>query len=169
MANIRLTEMTRALCRAFFSEFTHDPDLFTENQPFTEYVYAQEKADAYWQRHRDLRRVHLAVMLQDEPIGEIILKNIDRNAKVCTMGITVKNDTFKNKGYGTQAEKMALEFAFSDLGMKTVRADALLKNERSKHVLKKAGFVETHRDSSFCYFQCQKPDLTSVKGSAPNP
>ncbi len=156
MPNICLYEMTRPLCHAYLREFTHDPDLFMADQPFVAYVYTQEKADAYWQRHRDLCRVHLAVMLDAEPIGEIILKNIQRDTGECTMGISMKNDHFKNRGYGTAAEKLALTFAFNEMGMQTIFADALLKNARSRHVLEKVGFRQIRQDDTFCYYRCDK-------------
>lgn len=93
-------------------------------------------------------------MLDQEPIGEIVLKNIDMEAKHCTLGIHMKNDSFKNQGYGTCAEILALQYAFQELGMVTVFADAVLKNARSQHVLKKVGFMETHRDDTFHYYRC---------------
>ncbi len=167
MRNICLQEMTKDLCRKFLQKFTHDPDLFMDNQPFAEYIYTQEKADAYWQRYQDLHRVHLAVMLAGKPIGEIVLKQIDYEKKECTMGISMQNDSVKNKGYGTQAEQLALAYAFTKLGMETVLADALLKNARSQHVLEKVGFVETHQDTTFRYYCCQRsnwiaPELDDV-------
>ncbi len=145
-----------AIMQSLSAGIAHDPDLFMENQSFTEYEYTQEKADAYWQRQQDLERVHLAIMLREVPIGEIILKNIDRKTGVCTMGISMKNDSFKDKGYGTAAEQLALRFAFGEMKMKTVYADALLKNARSRHVLKKAGFREIRRDGAFCYYRCDR-------------
>ena len=98
----------------------------------------------------------MAVTLQNHPIGEIILKNIDPEAKCCTMGITMVNDSYKNKGYGTAAEILAIRYAFEEMGMDTVLADSLIRNLRSQHVLKKAGFRETDQDQTFVYYRCGK-------------
>ncbi len=152
--NICLCEMTRDLCHTYLQEFTHDPDLFMDDQPFTEYVYSRDKADTYWQRQQDLGRVHLAIMLGQEPIGEIVLKNIDHDQKCCTLGICMRNDSVKNQGYGTKAEQLALGYAFEVMGMDTVFADSILKNTRSQHVLMKVGFKETHQDGAFRYYRC---------------
>ena len=95
-------------------------------------------------------------MLEQTPIGEVILKNIDRAHKHCTLGISMQSDAYKNKGYGTQAEKLTLKYAFAELGMEKVLADALVTNTRSQHVLEKVGFVETHRDESFVYYKCNR-------------
>ena len=72
------------------------------------------------------------------------------------MSIHLQNDAVKNKGYGTSAEKLALEYSVKVLGMKTVLADALIKNKRSQHVLEKVGFHFVRKDEMFCYYQYQK-------------
>ena len=109
-------------------------------------------------------RVYLAVMLDDEPIGEVILKNIDREQKHCTMGISLRSEEFKNQGYGTAAEILTLQYAFNQMDMETVFADAILKNTRSKHVLEKVGFSETHRDASFAYYRCDRNNWRDPTG-----
>lgn len=154
--NIRLCKMTKPLARAYFREFRNDPDLFMDMGRFSEYEYDPKKVDAYVERYRRLGRIHLAILLDQEPIGELILKNVDRENRCCTLGICMKNDTVKNRGYGTRAEILALEYAFTQLGMETVYADAIHKNTRSQHVLQKAGFNETHRDEAFVYYRCDR-------------
>ena len=93
-------------------------------------------------------------MLGDEPIGEIILKRIDHIAKFCTLSIHLQNDNVKNKEYGTQAEILALDFAFRELNMISVYADAIHKNRRSQHVLEKVGFQMVGQDDTFLYYCC---------------
>ena len=156
--DIHLMVMTKELCRTYMGGFILDPDLFADPAAYQPYVYTQDSCDAYFERHRNLGRVHLAVMLQDEPIGEVVLKKIDHTGKHCTMGISMQSDAFKNRGFGTQAEILALEYAFQKLGLETVYADALLNNHRSQHVLAKAGFRETHRDDAFVYYRCDQAD-----------
>ena len=156
MLNIRLCKMTKSLCRQFYNGFTNDPDIFMDLSRFVTYVYSPERADTYWQRHQDLGRIHLAMMLDDEPIGEVVLKNIDLTKRCCTMGIHMKNDSVKNRGYGTAGEILVLLYAFNELQMEKVYADAILKNTRSQHVLKKVGFIETHKDEQFIYYRCDK-------------
>ena len=95
--------------------------------------------------------------MKDEiPNGEIILKNLDPEHKHCTVGISMQCDRYKNRGYGTQAEYLALDYAFGELGMETVYADSLIQNLRSQHVLQKVGFREIRRDDSFVYYECKK-------------
>lgn len=154
--NIRLCNMTKELARQYFKQFKMDPDLFMDMSKFRPYVYSQEQSDATVERYRQLGRTYLAVMLDEEPIGEVILKNVDLEQKHCTLGISMQSDEYKSKGYGSQAEILALEYAFCEMGMETVYADAILKNTRSQHVLQKVGFIETHRDDAFRYYRCDK-------------
>lgn len=156
MSSIKLAIMTKELARRYFEHFEMDPVLFLDMSKFQPYVYSPEKCDATVERYQQLGRVYLAVMLDDDPIGEVILKHIDREKRCCTLGIHMQNDSVKNKGYGTQAEILTLQYAFDELGMETVFADALLKNARSQHVLKKVGFEETNCDDTFRYYRCAK-------------
>ncbi len=159
--NIRLCAMTKDLCRVYMQGFVIDPALFADPAAYRPYVYEDSACDAYFQRHKDLGRIHLAIMNDEIPIGEIILKKIDYEQKHCTMGISMQCDRYKNQGYGTQAEHLALEYAFGELGLETVYADSLITNPRSQHVLEKAGFKETHRDDAFVYYICRKDERNS--------
>lgn len=65
----------------------------------------------------------------------------------------MQNDAVKGKGYGTQAELKAIQYAFEELGMAAVNADTILKNARSQHVLEKVGFKLTREDENFKYYR----------------
>ena len=75
----------------------------------------------------------------------------------------MRSDAFKNKGYGTQAELLALDYAFNTMELSTVYADSLIGNTRSQHVLKKVGFQDTGRDANFIYYECKKADWKARK------
>lgn len=151
--NIRLTTMTKDLARQYFSRFELDPALFSNPEDFRPYQYSPVQSDETVDRNMRLGRVYLAVMLDEEPIGEVVLKKIPREQKHCTLGISLRSDEFKNKGYGTEAEILTLKYAFDVMGMETVYADSLLGNTRSQHVLEKVGFYETSRDNGFVYYR----------------
>lgn len=156
---IRLESMTKDLYRTFMREFIPDISLFSDPKAYKPYIYDQVRCDSTFDRYVSLGRVHLAIMVQNEPIGEIILKKISHEEKHCTMGISMKNDSWKGLGYGTAAEKLALQYAFQNMNMETVYADALLNNTRSQHVLEKVGFQETHTDELFRYYRCDRKCL----------
>ena len=71
----------------------------------------------------------------------------------------MQNDSVKGKGYGTQAEKLAIKYAFEKLGMLAVNADAVLKNTRSQHVLEKVGFRFVKEGGIFRYYRVEQADF----------
>lgn len=159
--DIRLEPMTKELCRSFMQGFVVDPALFADPTKYQPYIYNESSCDAYFERYRSLGRVHFAILYGDVPIGELILKRIDREAGHCEMGISMQCDKWKNRGFGTQAERLVLAYAFETMELKTVYADSLIHNTRSQHVLEKAGFQKTHTDQKFVYYRCDK-DLWSA-------
>lgn len=60
---------------------------------------------------------NFVIMLENEVIGEIYFKHIDWQKGICELGVGMKNDNFKNRGYGTEAEKFALKYAFGQMNI----------------------------------------------------
>lgn len=79
--NVRLCIMTKGLARQYYSRFEMDPMLFMDLSQYQPYVYSPEKSDARVERYQSLGRVFLAVMLEDDSIGEVVFKNIDSDRK----------------------------------------------------------------------------------------
>ena len=158
---VRLTPATLPLCQAFFRGFEQAPELFEDPACFQPYVYDEEKVAAWFserQARQNERRFY--ILLEREPIGELVLKAIDAERRCCALGICLKNDRFKNRGYGTVAERQALRYAFEELGMETVLADSLLRNTRSQRSLQKAGFRFVSEDGHFKYYQISREQFT---------
>ena len=157
MNSVSITPMTKELARRYYREFVLDPDLFADKSKYQPFQYSDAFSDGRVERYAEMGRIFMAVMLDQKPIGEIVLKNIDRSHKSCEIGISLINDSYKNQGYGTEAKKLILEYAFHQLNMKTIFADTLIDNLRSQHVLEKVGFIRTHQDDHFVYFRCDRP------------
>ena len=154
---ITITPMTRPLCHEFYRGFENDPDIFMDMSRFIPYEYAEEKVNQYFEQQQSPDRIVFMIMEDGRPVGEVKLKYIDRDAKQCSLGIHLQNDQAKNRGVGTAAERLALDYAFGVLGMETVNADAVLKNKRSQHVLEKVGFTFVREDDTFRYYVCGRP------------
>lgn len=120
---------------------------------FKSYQYNEEAVDRYFESKQTPSRVLFAIMKDGKPIGELQLKQIDRERKECTLSIHMQNDSVKGHGYGTCAEKLALEYALDTLGMNTVYADTVVKNTRSQHVLEKIGFKYIEEKDGFKYYR----------------
>ena len=156
-SEITLAPLTRELCHTLFRRWENDPAVYEEEAAFTPYIYDPAETDRYWESRQVPDRVMFAVTLSGEPIGEVQLKRIDRAAGECTLSIHLRSNDAKDRGYGTVAEKLALEYAFEELGMRAVNADALVKNTRSQRVLEKAGFRFLQEENGFRYYRCACP------------
>lgn len=155
--SVALVPLTRELCHALFRDWENDPAVYADPSEYRPYVYEPAAVDRYWEARQVPDRVMFAVTLSGEPIGELQLKRIDPAAGECTLSIHLRSNDVKARGYGTAAEKLALEYAFEELGMRAVNADALVKNTRSQRVLEKAGFRFLQEENGFRYYRCACP------------
>lgn len=107
---ITLHEVTKELLHAYYKGFVSDPDIFMDMSKFFIYQYNPERIDAYWaSRQPKPDRREFLILADDVVVGEICLKHIDFGKKECELSIHLQNDTVKDKGYGTEAEKQIVE------------------------------------------------------------
>ena len=140
----------------YYQEFEFDSDIFDNEEEMTKYEYSEEKVNNYWNKiHQEKHREDFIIYLDKTPIGEVSLKHIEYNVE-CELSIHMKNDNYKNKGYGFIAEKMMVDYAFNKLNAKKVRANTIIKNTRSQHVLEKVGFSKTDSDDKFIYYEISR-------------
>ena len=85
-----------------------------------------------------------AITLPEEDllIGRIDLLRIDREKGSCSFAYMLGENQW-NKGYGTEALRAVIGFAFEALGMDCVTADHMTENPASGKVMEKAGMVHT--------------------------
>ena len=133
---IYLLPMTAEMYHGYFKEYQNDLDLYIDKNSYTPYIYEEEKVNQYIQRQIDLKRKVFAIMHGDEAVGELVIKNIEER-KCATMGIAMKNTAYKDRGFGTRAERLAIEYVFNELDIPVLYADSILSNKRSQHVLEK--------------------------------
>ncbi|MDE7219817.1 MAG: GNAT family N-acetyltransferase [Oscillospiraceae bacterium] len=156
MGEISLCIMTRELCHELFRNWENDPAIYTDMALFKAYQYDEDAVNRYFDTKQNPSRVLLAIMKDGAPIGEIQLKQIDRERRECTLSIHMQNNTFKGCGYGTCAERLAVQYAFETLDLSAVNADTIIKNKRSQHVLEKAGFRFIKEENGFKYYRYER-------------
>ena len=116
--NVSLGRVTRKRMHEYYKNFVSDPDIFMDMSKYFEYQYSPERIDRYWETRKKTKdRKDFFVLLESEVIGELALKHIDFEKKECELSIHLQNDSVKNKGYGSAAERLALAYAFENLGM----------------------------------------------------
>lgn len=146
---IKLRQYTLEQCHEFYKEYISDPAMTYEP-----YVYNKEKVDSYYHNKvLDAKRRFFAICVDNKVIGEIQLKRIDFKESCGTLSIHLVNDTVKGKGYGTEAERLMISYAINNIGLHTIYADAVHRNLRSKHILKKLGFEHLYDDDILAYYR----------------
>ncbi len=153
MSNVTITLMTRELAHRVFDGCESDPMTYVNLKSFRPFVYTEKGVDEYLEKQKELNHILFAIMLCDTPIGEIKLHNISKKHQRCEISVHIKNDSYKNAGYGTEAVRQAISYAKDTLGMKTMQARTLFTNERSRRVLKKLGFLATYNEDKYLYFE----------------
>ena len=149
--------MTAEMYRSYFRKYENDPDLYLPGQEYIPYEYSDEKVEKYIRRQQDLKRVPLAILYDDEIVGEIVIKNMKQH-KCATMSIVLQNAQYKGSGIGTQAERLAVQYVFDHLDIPTLYADTIQTNTRSQHVLEKAGFSLIREDQDFKYYRIDREE-----------
>ncbi len=76
----------------------------------------------------------------DTLIGSCGLHGIDYVNGISEFGIAIGDKRYWNKGYGTEATKLILDYAFNILNLKNVMLYVFAYNERAQRAYEKAGF-----------------------------
>jgi [ribosomal protein S5]-alanine N-acetyltransferase len=75
------------------------------------------------------------------PIGTTGLHRIDHRNRNCMWGIWIGPPDRWGQGFGTEACRLAVGYAFTQLGMEKVTLDVYEGNERARRSYEKAGFA----------------------------
>lgn len=147
-----MKRFTLEMCHDFWRRYVADPDMMDQD-----YEYDPAWVDSYYREKvcSDTRRV-FAVCVDGDVAGEVMLKHIDPQKGCATLSIHFADDSYKNRGYGTAAERYMVEYGFRELGLHTICADCVHRNARSQRVLEKVGFQFIRADDTFRYYMIQQ-------------
>ncbi|GFP76419.1 GNAT family N-acetyltransferase [Clostridium fungisolvens] len=144
-----LKSLTKELCHEIYKKYVADP-MMTDQI----YEYSKEKVDNYFnERTKDCNRKIFAITVDGEAIGEVQIKHINYLTKEGSLSVHLIGDSVKGKGYGTEAERLIIEYAFKNLGLNTLYADVVHRNTRSQHIMEKLGFKYVREDEMFKYYK----------------
>ena len=93
---------------------------------------------------RKRKEFYFAIESNDELIGECGLHEIDHFNRRCELGIGIGRD-FWGKGFGQDACRTLLDYAFEHLNMNRVGLYVLADDPRAVGAYRKAGFIEEGR------------------------
>ena len=79
------------------------------------------------------------------PIGNLDLRAVDFRNRTAEFGIMIAEADSRGKGYGTEATRLALDYAFTALGLHNVMLAVVAFNLAAIRAYEKAGFREIGR------------------------
>ncbi len=125
----------------YIMEYVNDYETyssFTDSAPMPK----TEAFQTLWMEHatrEDLITFAIADRTTDEFLGTIQLRDINRACHRSLFSIILRPDT-RGKGYGTDALRVLLQFAFSELNLHKVTLTVYEGNEGGKRLYEKCGF-----------------------------
>jgi len=100
-----------------------------------------------WEKRRKGESYIFGIFLheQNQYIGNVEISIINKIAQRGELGISIFNPHYWNKGIGTEAVTLILNFGFSSINLRTVELEVFNFNKRAQMCYKKVGFVEVGR------------------------
>lgn len=77
----------------------------------------------------------------DKAVGSVYLRDVDLEYRKAEYGIFIGEEDARGKGYGTQAARLMLEYAFSEIKLHRVYLRAFADNHRAIASYRKVGFL----------------------------
>jgi RimJ/RimL family protein N-acetyltransferase len=86
-------------------------------------------------------RADWAILVDGAYVGEVVLMDLDLGNESIEFRIALAGPSAFGRGFGTEAVRLVLEFAFERLGVHRVGLDVADYNPRARRVYEKCGFV----------------------------
>jgi len=90
---------------------------------------------------------HFAIERKDDRahIGNASIHEIDWVSRTAAFGLFVGEPSAWNRGFGSDAIRTLVRFAFDEMNLRKLRINVFDYNDRAKHVLETQGFVQEGR------------------------
>ncbi len=87
----------------------------------------------------------IVTLEDDKMIGTVCLEEINAINRTATLGIFIGDKEYRNKGLGTEAIQLILDYGFNYLNLQNIRLNLMEFNERALKCYQKCGFKEYGR------------------------
>jgi len=140
--NLRLRAIEREDIPTFLRWF-NDPEVRRHLLMHEPMSYAKE--ERWFEEHLSQRNEFMFAIEVKEGeawvhIGNLGLHRIDWKNRVATFGIVIGEKAYWDRGYGTEAVRTALRYAFFELGLNRVELETFSFNRRAIRCYEKVGF-----------------------------
>lgn len=143
-----------------FSRWSRDSDYLRllDIAPATR--YAPKLNREWFEKEKNGEHLFMIHTLQDDRvIGFIELDGFDWTAGTGWVGIGIGDNDYSGKGYGTDAMKVLIRYAFTELNLHRVNLDVFEFNKRAIRSYEKAGFVYEGVEKARIYKDDQRWDV----------
>ncbi len=106
-------------------------------EPRAPEYYSKQKPPEAWRGYNFAIRT----LADDKLIGFTSLFWINWHAQNCIMAVAIGDEAYRGRGYGTDAVRLTVSYAFRELGMHRVMLGVMAYNTRAIRVYEKCGFV----------------------------
>lgn len=103
-------------------------------------VAGQEQWFQELERDQSILRCAVVPKGEEKAVGTVVLSGIDYKNASAEVHIKLSKKTGRKRGYGTDALKTVLRYAFEELRLNCVYAQVLSYNEASQRLFEKCGF-----------------------------
>ena len=133
---------------------TEDAELFTEwlnDFETTDYLgrsgnlVSIEAEREYLQKNNSPAATFVIITKEDKLIGTVSIERINHIDRRGILGIFIGEKSAREKGYGTEAIQLILEYGFHYLNLNSIALDVMEFNARAIQCYKKCGFQEVGR------------------------
>lgn len=139
---IELSEVKREYVPRYV-EWLNDWEIAQYMMPGIPYPTTLE-SEMEWFESRTKERGSIIFAILAQPEGKLIgncgLHDINLKNRTCAFGIFIGDKEYWGKGYGTDATRTILRFAFEQLGVNRVELEVYDFNPRALRTYEKAGF-----------------------------
>lgn len=143
-SRLRLRRLNREDAPLFFTRLAGSPEvtrymLWQTHEDPGQSIASIEKTLARYEEGSCCRWA-IALKETDELIGIIDLLSFEEKGQSCSFAYMLA-DAFWGRGFGTEALKAVLHFAFTELSILSITADHMAENPASGAVMRKAGMT----------------------------
>jgi len=130
-------------------QWVNDPTIVGHLSDIFLYPHALESTEAFLESmlegHPDSRGFVIADPATEAYIGQVNLDSIDWKNRVGRIGIVIGSTEHMGRGYGTEAMKLLVDFAFREMNLNRLELEVYDFNERAIRSYLKCGFKEEGR------------------------
>ncbi|MFY4777344.1 GNAT family N-acetyltransferase [Metabacillus sp. RGM 3146] len=127
----------------------------------TEIAFPKTKEQLTTKGQKDLNEVYFRLRTIDEDhlIGFVAIHSIEWNNRAGLLAIGIGESSNRNKGYGSDALKLILRYAFHELNLDRVGLEVIEYNKGGIRSYEKVGFQQEGKKRSVVYRDGKRYDI----------